>query len=441
MKKNLFEYFLLACFAFFLICLKGGYVSGNAAGEAMAAGLDGPGLSETNIDLKVGEQFDINIERKLANSKYKWVSSNEEVIRVSSPYGVVTAVGQGKATATCKVTAGNRQSFVLSCDVNVAEQEPGVVWEDEFNISSINRTKWDFEYGYVRNFELQEYGDSPKNAFIRDGTLVIRATKDDQGQWASACLLTNNKFEAGNARIEARIKLPKKNGAFPAFWLLGANYEIDYNKQLELGDSWLDAREIDIMESFGKGLEIQGGVFFQETSDAAALSHYFENSQKIDITQFHTYAIEKSDHKMDFYCDDNLYYSYEIKDKGLRNPFYLLLNLAVGAAGGTPDQGTTEMEMVVDYVRVTTLKGDPATELQSISLGKAVLYGKAGDVKKIGLKLSPWKAQNRTVVWKSSDPKVAAVYGGFVHMKKTGTCFITATTYNGLRTTCKVVCE
>ncbi|HHV10181.1 MAG TPA: family 16 glycosylhydrolase [Clostridiales bacterium] len=323
----------------------------------------------------------------------------------------------------------------------VAEEESNVIWEDDFNTSSINRAKWDFEYGYVRNFELQEYGDSPQNAFIRDGTLVIRATRDDQGKWASACLMTNNKFEVGNARIEARIKIPKKNGAFPAFWMLGAGYEIDYKKQVELGDSWLAAREIDIMESFGKGMNVQGGVFFQETSEATALSHYFATSQEIDITQFHIYAIEKSDHKMDFYCDGNLYYSYEIKDKGLRDPFYLLLNLAVGSAGGTPDPKTTEMEMVVDYVRVTTLDGGPATELSSISLEKAAIYGRAGDIKKIGLKLSPLKAQNKTVVWKSSDSRVASVYGGFVHMKKAGTCTITATTYNGLSVTCRVVCR
>jgi beta-glucanase (GH16 family) len=402
---------------------------------------EGPKLTKVNMNLRVGEQFDINISKKIADSKYKWTSSKEAVLKINTSNGAVIAVGKGEAEVTCTITAPDKHIIVLRCMIKVTEEASNIIWKDEFNSSAILSNNWGYEYGYVRNSELQDYTDRADNAFIRDGKLVIKAIKDTYGKWTSASILTNNKFEVGNARIEARIKLPKESGAFPAFWLLGADYEVDYINQRGLGDSWLEAREIDIMESFGKAMNVQGGVFLQSTSSATALSHYFSASKDIDIAQFNTYAIEKSDVSLKFYCNDNLYYSYGITDDGLKEPFYILLNLAVGAAGGIPDQANSEMEMEVDYVRVTTLDDLPVTEPESIKLDTEALYGKARDIKKIDFELLPLTSQNRTVTWNSSDTDVATVYGGYVHMKKTGICIITATTYNGLTVTCKVICN
>jgi uncharacterized protein YjdB len=76
-----------------------------------------------------------------------------------------------------------------------------------------------------------------------------------------------------------------------------------------------------------------------------------------------------------------------------------------------------------------------------ITLDKDTIYGKVSEIKKINDKLLPIDVQNRTVIWKSSDPNVATVYGGNVHMKNRGSCIITATTYNGVSATCKVICN
>ncbi|MDF2943980.1 MAG: glycosyl hydrolase [Herbinix sp.] len=400
---------------------------------------EGPQLKKTALSLKVDEQFDINIAKKIAKSNYRWITSNEAVIKINASNGAVTAVGKGDAKVTCTITAPDKYIFVLNCLINVAENN--IIWEDDFNAAVIDSTKWDYEYGYVRNSELQKYTNRIDNAFIQDGNLIIKALKDANGNWTSASLHTNNKLEIGNARIEARIKLPKESGAFPAFWMLGADFEEDYSKLWYLGDSWPDAREIDIIEAFGDVVNVQGGVFYKASSSATSLSHNSGRSQDIDITQFHTYAIEKSDKTINFYCDNNLYYSNVIMDDGLKEPFFLLLNLAVGASGGIPNQNISEMEMVVDYVRVTVLEGDPVTKPEVITLDKDTIYGKVNEIKKINDKLLPIDVQNRTVIWKSSDPNVATVYGGNVHMKNRGSCIITATTYNGVSATCKVICN
>lgn len=398
----------------------------------------GPSLNKTNLNLKIGEQFDINVWKKIANSKYRFISSNKAVIKVNASNGLVTAVDKGDAYITCTITAPNKHIIILRCVVHVTKAITNVVWEDDFNSPTINGSNWSYEYGYVRNSELQEYTDSSRNAFIQDGNLVIKAIKDSNGKWTSASLHTNNKLEVGNVRIEARVKLPKLSGAFPALWMLGADFEEDYDVLRYLGDSWPEAREIDIFEAFGDVMNVQGGVFFLESPSATALTQYSGKSEQIDITQYHVYAIEKDNRVMNFYCDDKLYYSHVITDEGLKEPFFILLNLAVGAAGGVPDQSTTEMEMLVDYVRVTALQNQTIIVPDAISIDKETLSGEVGDVIKINSTILPLDSQNKTVVWKSSDTNVAKVHGGYVHMNQAGTCEITATTYNGLTATCKV---
>ncbi len=399
----------------------------------------GPQLKKKTLELRVGEQFDINIARKIELSKYKWTSPEETVINVKSSNGYVTAVGVGEAKVTCTITAPGKQIIVLLSTVKVTQKPANMIWEDNFNSPMLDRQKWDYEYGYVRNSELQNYTDNVDNVYLRDGYLVIKALKDGNGAWTSASIHTNNKLEIGNARLEARIKLPYESGAFPAFWMLGADYEYDYNLQRGRADTWLEAREIDIMEAFGKVTKVQGGVFIKASSGATALSQFAAKSQDIDITEFHTYAVEKSDTTIKFYCDDTLYYTYIITDDGLKDPFYILLNLAVGAAGGVPDEAVSEMKLMVDYVRVTALEGIPVTQPEAITIDLEEWRGNVGNVNRVNVKILPLTAQDRTVTWISSDPNIATVHGGYVRIHKAGTCIISATTANGLTATLRVI--
>lgn len=80
-----------------------------------------PVLTETVLDLEVGDKFDINLENKIAKSKYRWVSSNRKVVKVNSSNGKVTAVGVGEVYVTCTITTPDNQVIVLRCDINVTE--------------------------------------------------------------------------------------------------------------------------------------------------------------------------------------------------------------------------------------------------------------------------------------------------------------------------------
>lgn len=80
-----------------------------------------PVLTETVLDLEVGDKFDINLENKIAKSKYRWVSSDRSVVKVNSSNGKVTAVGPGVAYVTCTITTPENQVIVLRCDITVTE--------------------------------------------------------------------------------------------------------------------------------------------------------------------------------------------------------------------------------------------------------------------------------------------------------------------------------
>ena len=80
-----------------------------------------PMLTETVLDLEVGDKYDINVENKIAKSKYRWVSSDRSVVKVNSSNGKVTAVGPGEAYVTCTITTPENQVIVLRCDITVTE--------------------------------------------------------------------------------------------------------------------------------------------------------------------------------------------------------------------------------------------------------------------------------------------------------------------------------
>ena len=78
-----------------------------------------PLLTETDLDLEIGDVFDVNLENKVAKSKYRWVSSDKGIAKVNSSNGKVTAVSAGDAYVTCTITTPENQVIVLRCDISV----------------------------------------------------------------------------------------------------------------------------------------------------------------------------------------------------------------------------------------------------------------------------------------------------------------------------------
>lgn len=231
--------------------------------------------------------------------------------------------------------------------------ERTMIWSDEFNGTELDTSSWNYELGdgcpYLcgwGNAERQLY--TTENHSFRNGHLVITARKDGN-VYTSTRITTKNKQSFKYGRIETRAKLATGEGLWPAFWMLGQNID---------SVRWPLCGEIDIMEYLGRE---PGEVFTSlHTQAGHGDNASFKKTRFADIEQgFHRYAVEWTAEQITFFVDDQLVYNFNPEDKSAAvwpydQPFYILLNLAVGGNFGGPDvdDSVFPQELVVDYVRV-----------------------------------------------------------------------------------------
>jgi beta-glucanase (GH16 family) len=243
-------------------------------------------------------------------------------------------------------------------DVGIA----ATTFSDEFNAPAgtpVDGSKWNMETGdNVNNHERQYYTNSTSNA-VHDGqgNLVITARRENPGnyqcwygrcEYTSARLNTSGKFTQTYGSFEARMKMSRGQGMWPAFWMLGT------------GGSWPDAGEIDIMENVGfEPNTVHGTIHGPGYSGSGGIgAGYSIGSPFAD--GFHTFRVEWSPNKIVWLVDGNVYQTRTPADLGGRqwvfnHPFFVILNLAVGGYWpGDPD-GSTQFPntLTIDYVRVT----------------------------------------------------------------------------------------
>lgn len=229
-----------------------------------------------------------------------------------------------------------------------------LIWQDEFDSDAINTTNWTYDIGGWGwgNGEAQYYTDRPENARVENGMLVIEAQQEkyEGSYYTSARLKTQGMQNFQYGRIEARLKVPSGKGLWPAFWMLGS----DFN-----GSNWPDCGEIDIMEYIGKEPDLIFGTL-HGPGYSGALGFSKWNRQTYNIADdFHTYAIEWEADEIRWYYDGGHYYTVTRTDIGDRewvfdHPFFIILNLAVGGQLPGPVGLDTQFpaQYYVDYVRV-----------------------------------------------------------------------------------------
>jgi beta-glucanase (GH16 family) len=240
-----------------------------------------------------------------------------------------------------------------------------LTWSDEFNGANgfaVDASKWVSATGGNGwgNDELEYYTMRLQNAYQEDGNLVIKVLQEKYAgadgvtrNYTSARLKTLGKFEQVYGRFEARIKIPRGQGIWPALWMMGDNIE---------KAGWPDGGEIDIMENIGKEPSlVHGTIHGPGYSGAGGIgAPYALAADKKFADDFHVFAVEWEPNVIRFYVDDHLYATRTPSDlpKGTKwvydHPFFVLLNVAVGGQWpGNPDHTTVfPQEMLVDYVRV-----------------------------------------------------------------------------------------
>lgn len=251
-------------------------------------------------------------------------------------------------------------ALTLSCTKPSGRQ---LVWSDEFEHSgSPDSTKWNYDLGNGcpnlcgwGNQELEYYTRDLKNVRVENGVLIIEAHRDSLGGMAytSTRMVTKHKGDWSYGRIEVKAKLPRGKGTWPAIWMLSTDWKYG---------GWPASGEIDIMEHVGFDPGRVHGTIHTE-----AYNHHKKTQKEGIITipdcqdEFHVYAIDWRENKIDFFVDDKLYHSVArsvedtFKEWPFDQRFHLILNIAVGGFWGGMqgiDDAIWPQRMEVDYVRV-----------------------------------------------------------------------------------------
>ncbi|WP_159518153.1 glycoside hydrolase family 16 protein [Sunxiuqinia indica] len=260
----------------------------------------------------------------------------------------------------------------------VPQKKKGLVliWNDEFSEDGApNAENWNYEYGFVRNQELQWY--QSQNAICKNGRLIIEGKREtvenpnyspassdwrnirEVASYTSSCLITRGLQEwstGGYYEVRARIDVTK--GAWPAIWLLGTE------------GSWPENGEIDMMEYYPIDDEpyllanVAWGTAKKHNAawDGAKKLYSDLTSQDPDWSnKFHLWSMMWNEDYIRLYVDDELLNEVDLRktlNADKHNPFvgsqkfYLLLNLAIGSNGGIPYDPDFPITFEVDYVRI-----------------------------------------------------------------------------------------
>ena len=204
---------------------------------------------------------------------------------------------------------GNFPQSKLDC----SNESWKLVFYDEFDGNSIDVTKW-FTYrptsngtdnsAYSRGINDGEFKGLfvDSNVEVDNGKLKLHVKKETTTWFGetfgySAAIINskyNHQYKYG--KFEARIKMHKGGGFFPAFWLFNG-YEIDIIEYKGIMDA----------KKFPATLHrywTDNGVSLHK-QDPYSIKRV--NGNRVDFSQnFHIYAVEWSPHKIDWFVDGNL---------------------------------------------------------------------------------------------------------------------------------------
>jgi len=249
------------------------------------------------------------------------------------------------------------------------------VWSDEFDGaagSSVDPAKWSFDLGDGCTAGICGWGNNEKEYYTNASDNV---SLDGQGhlaivarpavlnttcyygpcKYTSAKITTRGKMSAAPGRVEARIRIPKGQGLWPAFWMLGNDFA---------NVGWPASGELDIMENKGSAPNTSSSAIHGPGySGNTPFAHANTISAPATLADdYHLYAVEWDAVGASFYVDGIMHYQVlrgDIQRYGtsiLDKPYYIILNLAVGGNfdGDPASDSILPATMLVDYVRVYT---------------------------------------------------------------------------------------
>lgn len=256
-----------------------------------------------------------------------------------------------------------------------------LAWHDEFDSDGLPSSDWTAEQGFVRNEELQWY--QADNATQSGGCLVIEGRKErvantnydssssdwklnrQYAEYTSSCITTEKSHTFMYGRFEIRAKIPVATGAWPAIWLLGNQWDWPMNGEIDILEFYIKNGLPSILANACWSSPRQWEAVWDES--VTPYSH-FTSSDSDWADKFHLWRMDWDKDYIRIYLDDEQLNEVDLSQTAnqgyngnYENPFsnsvdgfgaYILLNLAIGSNGGTPDTSKFPLHYYVDYVRV-----------------------------------------------------------------------------------------
>ena len=235
--------------------------------------------------------------------------------------------------------------------------EYALVWSDEFDNNILDPANWGYDLGDGcpnvcgwGNNEIIWYQE--ENATVGDDFLTIEAREESAGgySYTSSRIKTQGKQSFQYGRVDIRAKLPYSQGVWPALWMLGENITTV---------GWPSCGEIDVMELIGGGNNdsVTHGTGHWNNNGHNYMGGSYSLANGIFADQFHVFSIIWDANQIQWFVDDNLFYTLDITDPTrteFHNPFFFIFNIAIGGNWpGYPDATSVfPQTMVVDYIRV-----------------------------------------------------------------------------------------
>lgn len=258
-----------------------------------------------------------------------------------------------------------------------------LLWSQDFNSKAgtpVSKAIWNYDLGDGTEAGIPGWGNGEREYYIPGalkqdgkGNLVVTAqkmkvpagggvSKDNPYlcyygtacEWTSGKITTLGKVGFQYGRIEAKIKMPKGIGMWPAFWLLGSDIQTN---------PWPACGEIDIVEAKGASPKMSYGTVHGPGYSGGDGIGGLTPLKSFNYSTYNVYAIEWKPDQIRWLVNDKPYFTLNKADVGekewvFNKEFYLILNVAVGGYfTGEVDPDLTKGTMSVDWIRAYSING------------------------------------------------------------------------------------
>lgn len=218
-----------------------------------------------------------------------------------------------------------------------------LIWQQDFLDRQTDLSSWNMRLGNDLldhegkpihpgwgNGEQQYYTGEDKNLYIDEHGLNICAHREvidmdgrQHVRYTSARIDTKDYMSFCYGKLIVRAKLPIGQGLWPAIWLM---------PQKDVYGPWPASGEIDIMEARGRlPQQVSGALHYGKDFDDKVIDEFTYDFEQGSINQFRDYALEWDAHVIRWLVDEYCYAERPLQQgMPFDQPFYLILNLAIG---------------------------------------------------------------------------------------------------------------